>query len=188
MVHALALAGVVLLAAPLALHIPLAVLAGILLFIAWNMGEWHEFARLRNLSNHYRLLMLGTFFITVVFDLTLALEVGMVLACVLFVRRMTSLFTVEEVSADERERVYKLHGALFFGAVAKTDGMLQVAEGSAVALLITLDLSELISLDTSGLDALEQLRKALAARLCQVQAQPLSLMQRTGFIDSVEVL
>jgi sulfate permease, SulP family len=193
MVHALALAAIVLLAAPLALHIPLAVLAGILLFIAWNMGEWHEFARLKSLSNHYRLLMLGTFFITVVFDLTLALEVGMVLACVLFVRRMGSLFTVEEVSANERERVYKLRGALFFGAVAKTDLMLQAAEASTQALHITLDLAELISLDTSGLDALEQLRKALAARggslrLAQVQPQALSLMRRTGFIDRVQML
>jgi sulfate permease, SulP family len=193
MVHAVSLAGIVLLAAPLALHIPLAVLAGILLFIAWNMGEWHEFARLKSLSNHYRLLMLGTFFITVVFDLTLALEVGMVLACVLFVRRMGSLFMVEEVSANERERVYKLRGALFFGAVAKTDVMLQAAEASTQALRITLDLAELISLDTSGLDALEQLREALAARggslrLAQVQPQALSLMRRTGFIDRVQML
>ncbi len=60
-VHAGVLLLIVLVAAPLALHIPLAVLAGILLFVAWNMGEWKEFIRLRHFSNHYRLLMLGTF-------------------------------------------------------------------------------------------------------------------------------
>ncbi len=189
-VHALALAGVVLLAAPLALHIPLAVLAGILLFIAWNMGEWHEFARLRHLSNHYRLLMLGTFFITVVFDLTLALEVGMVLACVLFVRRMGSLFTVQPLPAEQQQPAYKLCGSLFFGAVVKTDAMLQTAETSTEPLHMLLDLSELSSLDTSGLDALEQLHKALQARagsltLRSVQAQPISLMRRSGFAQRV---
>ena len=89
-VHAVSLALIVVLAAPLALHIPLAVLAGILLYVAWNMGEWHEFVRLRHFSNHYRLLMLGTFFLTVVFDLTVAVEVGLVLACALFVRRMSA--------------------------------------------------------------------------------------------------
>ena len=94
-VHAATLALIVLLAAPLALHIPLAVLAGILLYVAWNMGEWHEFVRLKHFSNHYRLLMLGTFFLTVVFDLTVAVEVGLGLACVLFVRRMSALFRAE---------------------------------------------------------------------------------------------
>jgi SulP family sulfate permease len=98
MVHALTLLLVVLLAAPLALHVPLAVLAGILLFVAWNMGEWHAFARMRQYSSHYRVLMLGTFFLTVVFDLTVAVQVGLVLACALFIRRMSSLFRVELTS------------------------------------------------------------------------------------------
>ncbi|MEO0002749.1 MAG: hypothetical protein RLZZ22_441, partial [Pseudomonadota bacterium] len=74
LVHALALALVVLLAAPLASHVPLAVLAGVLLFVAWNMGEWREFVRLRQFSPHYRLMLLSTFLVTVVFDLTLAVE------------------------------------------------------------------------------------------------------------------
>ena len=91
-VHALTLALVVLAAAPLAKHIPLAVLAGVLLFVAWNMGEWKEFARLRQFSNHYRLMMLSTFFVTIVFDLTVAVELGLVLAVVLFVRRQGALF------------------------------------------------------------------------------------------------
>jgi SulP family sulfate permease len=104
LVHALTLVVIVLAAAPLAVHVPLAVLAGILLYVAWNMGEWREFARLRQASSHYRLIMLGTFLLTVVFDLTVALQVGLILACVLFVRRMSSLFQVVEVSRDARTR------------------------------------------------------------------------------------
>ncbi|MBC7378219.1 MAG: sodium-independent anion transporter, partial [Burkholderiaceae bacterium] len=72
MVQALTVAAVVLLAAPLAVHVPLAVLAGILLTVAWNMGEWREFVRPKPYSSHYRVLMLGTFILTVVFDLTVA--------------------------------------------------------------------------------------------------------------------
>ncbi len=94
LVHSLVLMLIVLLAAPLAVHVPLAVLAGVLLFVAWNMGEWREFVRLCQFSNHYRLLLLGTFFLTMVFDLMVAMEVGLVLACVLFVRRMATLFKV----------------------------------------------------------------------------------------------
>ncbi|MDP2742721.1 MAG: SulP family inorganic anion transporter, partial [Hydrogenophaga sp.] len=66
MVHAGTLAAVVLLAAPLAAHIPLAVLAGVLLFVAWNMGEWREFGRLKQFSNHYRLMMVSTFLVTII--------------------------------------------------------------------------------------------------------------------------
>ena len=97
MVHALALLVIVLLAAPLAQHVPLAVLAGILLFVAWNMGEWHEFARLRLFSEHYRLLMLATFLLTVVFDLTVAVEVGLVLASLMFIMRISSLTRIERL-------------------------------------------------------------------------------------------
>lgn len=128
MVHAGALMLIVLVAAPLALHIPLAVLAGILLFVAWNMGEWHEFLRLRQFSNHYRLIMLGTFFLTVVFDLTVAVEVGLVLACVLFVRRMSTLFRVEAQAAEAGTLAFRLYGTLFFGAVAKIDPIVQAVE------------------------------------------------------------
>jgi SulP family sulfate permease len=82
---------IVLLAAPLAINVPLAALAGILLFVAWNMGEWREFARLRQFSLPYRTILLGTFVLTVVFDLTVAVEVGLVLACVFFIYRMQAL-------------------------------------------------------------------------------------------------
>ncbi|MDD2692673.1 MAG: SulP family inorganic anion transporter [Simplicispira sp.] len=201
MVHALALALIVLVAAPLALHIPLAVLAGILLFVAWNMGEWHEFVRLKHFSNHYRLLMVGTFLLTVVFDLTVAVEVGLVLACVLFVRRMSALFRADPVAppvappaedASARPRLaWQLHGALFFGAAAKIDPIVQAIEAGPAGVQVELDASGLFALDTTGLDALEQILKAVGQRgglLCVLnpQEQPRSLMERSGFSARVQ--
>ena len=200
MVHALALALIVLVAAPLALHIPLAVLAGILLFVAWNMGEWHEFVRLKHFSNHYRLLMVGTFLLTVVFDLTVAVEVGLVLACVLFVRRMSALFRADPVApaapaaagASARPRLaWQLHGALFFGAAAKIDPIVQAIEAGPAGVQVELDASGLFALDTTGLDALEQILKAVGQRgglLCvrNPQEQPRSLMERSGFSARVQ--
>ncbi|MEO5795633.1 MAG: SulP family inorganic anion transporter [Rhodoferax sp.] len=185
-VHALVLAGVVLVAAPLALYIPLAVLAGILLFVAWNMGEWHEFVRLKQFSNHYRMLLLGTFFLTVVFDLTVAVEVGMLLACAFFIRRMSTLFHVDAVAEAEGALVYKLYGALFFGAVAKIDPIVQAVESRQQGTRVVLDASQLISLDASGLDALEQLFKAIVHRggqlyIHDLNDQPRGLMERSGF-------
>ncbi len=185
-VHALVLAAVVLVAAPLALYIPLAVLAGILLFVAWNMGEWHEFVRLRQFSSHYRTLLLGTFFMTVVFDLTVAVEVGMVLACIFFIRRMSTLFRVAPLEDSDDALRYKLYGTLFFGAVAKIDPIVQAVEGHHHGVRVELDASQLISLDASGLDALEQLFKAIVQRggklyIHQLNEQPRGLMERSGF-------
>jgi SulP family sulfate permease len=191
LVHALTLAVVVLAAAPLAVHVPLAVLSGILLYVAWNMGEWREFARLPKASSHYRLIMLGTFFLTVVFDLTVALQVGLILACVLFVRRMSSLFQVVEVSRDADTASFQLYGSLFFGAVAKLDPILTVVESAPKGLVVRLDVQSLQSLDTSGLDVLEQLHKAIVLRggrlvIAGVNAQPRAVMERTGFLGKVE--
>ena len=193
LVHSLTLVAVVLVAAPLAVHVPLPVLAGILLYVAWNMGEWREFAELRRASNHYRLIMLGTFFLTVVFDLTVALQVGLLLACVLFVRRMSSLFQVALVSQTENEACFRLHGSLFFGAVAKIDPILNVVESTPQGMTIRLDLQSLQSLDASGLDVLEQLQKAIASRggrlvLAGLNAQPREVMERSGFLAQVEAL
>jgi sulfate permease, SulP family len=198
MVHAATLLAIVLLAAPLALHIPLAVLAGVLLFVAWNMGEWREFARLRSYTLHYRLVMLGTFVLTVL-DLTVALEVGMVLACVLFVRRMGVLFSVEQAGTDTGPNAlshtatkvsFALRGALFFGAVVKMDTIGQYLQQHPSVRTVQLDCSQLLALDTSGIDALQQLTHTLASRggqliLQALQAQPLSLVQRSGLAGQV---
>ena len=190
MVHAATLAAVVLLAAPLAMHIPLAVLAGVLLFVAWNMGEWREFGRLKQFSNHYRLMMLSTFAVTVIFDLTVAVELGLVLAVVLFVRRQSELFRADiELSTPERIEA-RLFGALFFGAVAKLDALQQAAEGAGEGMVMRLDARQLISLDTTGLDALEQLQRALGKRGAQLvlwglNPQPRSLLERSGFAQHI---
>ena len=185
-VHAVTIAILVLAAAPLALHVPLAVLAGILLVVAWNMGEWHEFAQLKKYSRHYRVLMLGTFFLTVVFDLTVALQVGLVLACALFVRKMSSLFSVEEVARAGAVLQYKLYGALFFGAVAKIDEVVQAVESGPHEPVVVLDALQLVHLDTSGLDSLRQLHKMVLTRggtlhLENLQPQPLEVIERSGF-------
>ncbi len=186
-VHALTLLAVVLVAAPLALHVPLAALAGILLFVAWNMGEWREFARLRQFSVQYRTILVGTFLLTVVFDLTVAVEVGLVLACVFFIYRMSTLFRIEPRDVAEAPagvQVREVYGALFFGAVGKLEALpAQLPDGTQA---LVLDMHRLIAMDTSGLDALEQLQRTLAKRgvallLAEVNDQPRSLMRRAGF-------
>lgn len=186
MVHALTLAAVVLLAAPLAAHIPLAVLAGVLLFVAWNMGEWREFARLRQFSNHYRLMMLSTFAVTVVFDLTVAVELGLVLAVVLFVKRQSDLFRADLVAQHPQQLTYRLYGSLFFGAVAKIDRLVAEVEAAPPGINLMLDATQLVSLDTTGLDALEQLHKVVEKRggrmgIVGLHEQPRSLLERSGF-------
>jgi SulP family sulfate permease len=191
-VHAATLAAVVLLAAPLAMHIPLAVLAGVLLFVAWNMGEWREFARLKQFSNHYRLMMVSTFVMTIVFDLTVALELGLVLAFVLFVRRQSHLFSADIDSQTETSVEARLFGALFFGAVAKLDPLQRMADMAAPGLVMRLDVRQMISLDTTGLDALEQLHRSLSKRqgrlvLHGLNAQPRSLLERSGFSQHIEL-
>ncbi len=187
-VHALSLALVVLLAAPLAQHIPLAVLAGVLLFVAWNMGEWREFGRLKHFSNHYRLMLVSTFLVTIVFDLTVAVELGLVLAVVLFVRRQSDIFRADPVADSAGQLTYALYGSLFFGAVAKIDPIVARVEQAPGPLQVMLDATRLISLDTTGLDALEQLHKALVKRggqlgMTGLNPQPLSLIQRSGFTE-----
>ena len=196
-VHALTLLAVVLAAAPLALHVPLAALAGILLFVAWNMGEWREFVRARQFNLTYRTILFGTFVLTVVFDLTVAVEVGLVLACVFFIWRMGSLFRVE-ARRDEalpaglapQTQVFDLYGALFFGAVAQVEDLPQRI--GAQTRLVVLDMHRLISMDTSGLEALKQLHRSLqrqgvALTLVDVNEQPLSLIRRSGFEQALGV-
>ena len=188
MVHALALLAIVLVAAPLAEHVPLAALAGILLFVAWNMGEWREFARLKHFLLPYRTTLLGTFLLTVVFDLTVAVEVGLLMACGFFIWRMSQLFDVRPVEPGTPlpagVQVFELFGSLFFGAVSKVEALPgRLAEGTRC---VVLDMHRLISMDTSGLDAMEQLHAALeragvALVLANVNPQPLGLIRRSGF-------
>jgi SulP family sulfate permease len=189
-VHALVILLVVLIAAPLAASVPLAVLAGVLLFVAWNMGEWHEFVRLRHFSTPYRTILLGTFALTVVFDLTVAVEVGLVLACVFFIYRMGTLFRVVPHQAKAGEalppgvQVFELYGSLFFGAVGKIETLPALVAPDTRA--VVLEMHRLVLVDTSGIDALQQLHRNLQRRhialvLANVNEQPLSLIRRSGF-------
>jgi SulP family sulfate permease len=155
------------------------------------MGEWHEFVRLRRFSVPYRTILLGTFFLTVVFDLTVAVQVGLVLACLFFIYRMGTLFKVQPYDAGplpEGVVSFELFGSLFFGAVGKIEALeSRIAPGTRA---VVLEMHRLISMDTSGLDALAQLQRALKKQgvglvLANVNEQPLSLMRRAGFADEI---
>lgn len=195
MVHALTILITVLIAAPLAQNIPLASLAAILLFVAFNMGEWREFVRLKQFSINYRVIMLGTFFLTVIIDLTVAVEVGLMLACIFFIYRISSLTTVEVIPAIKLGAplpagvvAYSIFGSLFFGAVDKLEHLIEPK--TMMAKVMILDLDHLINIDTTGLDALEMLLKMIHKQggqlvLCGLNQQPLSLMQRSGFYARV---
>jgi SulP family sulfate permease len=185
-IHALTIAAIVLLAAPLALLVPLSVLAGILLFVAWNMGEWREFVHLRRYSHDYRIKMLGTFVLTVVFDLTVAVQVGLLAACVLFIQKMGSLFSVERIPVDDGSLRYRLYGSLFFGATAKIDPIVQAVESGPAGAHVVLDALQMVHLDTSGLDALRQVHKVVllrggTMRIENLQPQPRQVIEQAGF-------
>ena len=191
MVHAATLLVVVLAAAPLALHVPLAAMAGILMFVAWNMGEWREFAHLRRFSAGYRTILVGTFLLTVVFDLTVAVQVGLVLACVFFIYRVSDLFTVRPNPPQELPagvQVFELVGSLFFGAVGKIEALPE--QVGAATRAVVLEMHRLVLLDSTGLDSLRQLHRTLQRRdiglvLANVNEQPLSLIRRSGFATTL---
>ena len=189
-VHAVTLFAILLAAAPLASLVPLPALAGILVFVAWNMFEGHQFRRLRQFSGGYRLLMVGTFVLTIVFDLTVAVEVGLVLSCVFFIWRMGTLFSVKPhvpAAGDTLPagvHVLELYGSLFFGAVGKIEALPdQLPAGTRV---VVLDMQRLVLMDSSGLDAMQQMHRTLlrmdvALVVANVNEQPLALMRSTGF-------
>ena len=190
MVHALTLLVVVLVAAPLASHVPLATLSAILMFVAWNMGSWREFVHLRQFRMPYRITLLAVFFLTVVFDLTVAVEVGLIAACVTFIYRISSLSRSEAVSAVDQPLLqnlsgqvdaYRFYGALFFGAVK----LLEDIEGRLPSTALVLDLKNVIYFDTSGADALASLaRKCRKSHtrlvICGLAHQPLEMAERSG--------
>ena len=186
MVHAACLLAVVLAAAPLAKHIPLATLAAILIYVAYYMGEWHEFARLRQFSNYYRLILLSTFILTVVVDLTVAVQVGLVLACLFFIARISGLTRVDALeSRQPGVEAYRISGSLFFGAVSKMDGLLDPRR--PLPRVLMLDLSQLLNMDTTGLETIETLHGMLQKRggllvLAGVQDQPRGLLLRSGLL------
>jgi len=196
-VHALTLLIIVLGATPLASNIPLATLSGILIFVAWNMGEWREFARLRNFSWAYRIILVSTFLLTVVIDITVAVEVGLILACVFYISRMSQITRVEPLSGKELQalginntdtEILRISGSLFFGAISKVEDFSDPARH--LPKLMVLDCTQLIHIDTTGLEAIEQLHgflqeKNAELRLVGLGGRPLELMTRAGFIGKL---
>jgi len=196
-VHSVTLLLIVLVLAPLASDIPMATLAAILLFVAWNMGDWAAFRRLRQFSLQYRTVMLATFGLTVVFDITVAVEVGLVLASLFFIYRVSSLTRVDPVRlpADvatlgdgSRAEAWRLFGSLFFGSVGKLETLADPTRRQPDVLI--LEMHQVINLDTTGLDALETLLQNLQRQggtlvIAEPTEQPLSLLTRSGFIDRI---
>ena len=186
MVHSLTLLVVILVAAPLAFHIPLPALSAILMFVAWNMGDWRAFAHLKQFRLPYRSTLLAVFFLTVLVDLSVAVEVGLLGACLTFIYRISSLTRSECVHDTPQVRAYRLYGALFFGAVQ----LLEDLESHLPQNALVLDLKNVIYMDSTGADALHSLVTACRARqvrliLAGVSHQPQDILQRTGLLASL---
>ena len=190
--HALTLLLIMWVAAPLATHVPLASLAAILMFVAWNMGEWREFAHLRQYRLPYRVTLLAVFLLTVVFDLTVAVEVGLVAACITFIYRISSLTRSTLVTVTEAPELSgyagqivarRLHGALFFGAVK----LIEEIQDQLPSRAVVLDFANLMYVDSSGIDALVDLvksceRHGLTLVFSNLAHQPLDIARRSGLL------
>jgi SulP family sulfate permease len=195
MVHALTLLIFMWVAAPLAKDIPLAAMAAILMYMAWNMGEWRAFIDLRHFRLPYRATLLAVFLLTVIFDLTVAVEVGLVAACMTFIYRISSLTRCETVQPathpglqgqEGRIAAYRLHGALFFGAVQ----LIEKIEDALPSRALVLDLSHVLYIDSSGADTLNDLirsgrKHGVAIIMCGVAHQPRDILQRCGLLQAL---
>lgn len=196
MVHAVTLLLVILAAAPLAASIPLSALAAILVFVAWNMGNWREFMRLKRMSLSYKATLLLTFFLTVVFDLTVAVEFGLVVACIFFLYRMNNITVVEPATLPfhmpDTVEAWHIRGALFFGSISKlehvTDPHRLIAADSAK--IVILDFTDLISIDNSAMDQIEVFVRALHRHnheliIAGATGHSLRQLKRTGIADEL---
>ncbi len=204
MIHALTLLFIILAAAPLAKFIPLATLSAVLVNVALNMGEWHNFSRLPKWPQSDALVFLTAFSLTVIIDLTVAVEIGMVLAAILFIKRVseTSQITaVDEVSETEGSHhsligkdipagvmIYRMFGAFFFGAADKLESAL-LREKQEPDVLI-LRMRKVVAMDATGLNALEDLyeklhRKGKHLILSGPHTQPLFVMEKAGFLENI---
>jgi SulP family sulfate permease len=201
-VHAFTLLIIILAAAPLAKFIPLATLSAVLVNVALNMGEWHNFARVAKWPRSDAIVFLTAFGLTVVIDLTVAVEIGMVLAAVLFIKRVsetTQITAVDETTETEGPHhslvgkeipkgvmVYRIFGSFFFGAADKLETALK-RNGQEPDVLI-LRMRKVLAMDATGLNALEDLHERLHARgkhivLSGPHTQPLFMMDKAGFLD-----
>jgi sulfate permease, SulP family len=204
MSHALTLLCVLLFAAPLASYIPMAALAGILMVVAYNMGEWREISQLLKLTKTDISVWIVTFALTVFADLTVAVEAGMILAALLFIARVANTTTVSQVTDDYIEHgrvhilqdkdipyyatIFRIHGPFLFGATDKisliTEKMHQLPP------IVIVRLRNMTAIDATGLYALEEVARQLHATgrtliLCGAREQPAEVIDQAEFEEVV---
>jgi sulfate permease, SulP family len=203
-IHALTLLVLLLVGARLVGQIPMAVLAAILFTVAWRMGEWQEIPGLLRQGWADRSVWLVTFALTVFADLTVAVEVGMIIAALLFIRRVALTTTVSRVTADylnegrehvlqdksipEYVAIYRIHGPFLFGATDKIERV--VRDLPHLPPVVIFRLRNMTAIDATGLEALEDIADRIRASgrtavFCGAREQPAELMRRAGFIDHV---
>jgi len=200
MIHALTLLAIVIFAAPLARFIPLSVLAAILMVVSYNMGEWREIPELLKLSRLEIATWLVTFLLTVFADLTVAVEAGMILAVLVFIKKVTQTTTVSEVTEEYvREGhvhilqhkvipayvfIFRIHGPFLFGA---TDKIEEIATRlTTLPPILILRLRNMTAVDSTGLQALENFADRVHESgreliLCGAREQPWRLMHQAEF-------
>lgn len=207
MVHAIVLLIILVLAMPLAAMIPMTTLAAILIVVAYNMGDWKEFFYLiKHAPKSDVSVMLVTFFLTVIFDLVVAIEVGIVLASLLFIKRMSDVSSVRNWTYingydDNRENdpmhiglkevpehtlVYEIDGPMFFGAA---DKFLDISVNDDVKVIV-LRMRSVPAMDITALNTLEKVYKTCEDKnvtliLSHVNEQPYSMMKKAGFVEKV---
>ena len=203
-VHGLTLLAIVLVAAPLARYIPLPTLSAILMIVAYRMGEWHEIPSILRLSAADRAVWAATFALTVFADLTVAVEVGMLLAALLFIHRVASTTTVGTVTdeniGDGEPRVLtdryipvycsviRIRGPFLFGATEKLD--YATADVSKFGEIVVLKMTYMSAIDGTGIHAIEKFAKRLIESnrslvLCGAQSQPSALIERSNLVKLV---
>jgi SulP family sulfate permease len=205
-VHSAVLVVILVAAGPWAGWIPMATLAGILLVVAYNMSEWHVFVRLLRAPRSDVIVLLATFGLTVAVDLTVAIQVGVVLASLLFMRRMAEVTQVKAVrdvldyessGEDEHEPqpaippgvgVFEINGTFCFGAARKfTEALLASRTQTRV---VVLRMRHVLAIDATGLHALEDVETRLRKRgtrmlIADVHAQPLVALERSGALERI---
>ena len=203
-VHSLTLLLVVLVFARQAVYIPVAAMSAVLVMVAFRMGEWHEFRRLNLMPRSDAVVLLATFVLTVIFDLVVAVEVGMVLAAVLFIHRVSettevSLVTDEDVLESPEQiaqgkkipngvLVYRIFGPFLFGAAEKMEDAMQRVGKLPRVLILRLHLVS--AMDATALNALESIVERMQhARgtviLSGVHRQPLDMLRKAGFVEVI---
>ena len=206
-IHAITLLAVLVVAAPLARYIPLATLAAVLFVVAWNMGEWKEISVILRLAKADVAVWAVTFaltVLTVLADLTVAVEVGMVLAALLYIYRISQTTTVAAVTPEyirdgrahilqDRQlpwyvSILRIHGPFLFGTTEKLAEV--TADLNAFPAVVIVRLRNMTALDATGLHALEvfagRLRKSgRTLLLCGARDQPAQLLHRADFIGHI---